>query len=471
MIRARHPIDLRLGMSFTSSFVIEGILVGFLSFAAVQATGSEALKAVSDGKLDASVQLQAAIDAGHGSLVIPSGRYRLEKSLVIQLAGSRYCHLRGEGGVTLVMASQGPAIRLIGSHMKSADPANFSDSVWQRERMPLLESLAIEGNHDDATGIEALGTMQMTVSRMHFRKLKHGIHLIGSNRNILIDSCHIYENRGIGIFYDNVDLHQSNIVGCHISYCDEGGIVSRKGNVRNIHISGCDIESNMGKTKPPTANILIDSRDSAAGTAEVAITGCTIQHNNTSPESCNIRILGGSKNSRSGVANREGYVTITGNVLSDVATNIHLDNCRSVALTGNTLWMGFEHNLLIENCSHIVLGANNLDRNPRYDYGTALSARNAVIFRNCEACTVTGLHITHVSRSPAGLVLENCRRMNVSGTTILDCDNAGILAKNVTESTISNCLIAQSDPNKPYKSLVVEGGSANRFDIPPAVAR
>lgn len=33
-------------------------------------------------------------------------------------------------------------------------------------------------------------------------------------------------NRGIGMFYDNVNFHQSNIVGCHISYSilDRDGI-------------------------------------------------------------------------------------------------------------------------------------------------------------------------------------------------------------------------------------------------------
>ncbi len=122
-------------------------------------------------------------------------------------------------------------------------------------------------------------------------------------------------------------------MGCHISYCNGGGIVSQKGNVRNIHISGCDIESNMSRDTPSTANILIDCRDSEYGTAEVAISGCTIQHNSQGPQSCNIRILGGSRNAKTGQAYREGHVAITGNVLSDVATNIHLNNCRGVTLT------------------------------------------------------------------------------------------------------------------------------------------
>ena len=40
-------------------------------------------------------------------------------------------------------------------------------------------------------------------------------------------------------------------------------------------------------------------------------------------------------------------------------------------LTGNTFWMGYDHNLLIEDCSNIIIGSNNFDRNPRYSYGNS----------------------------------------------------------------------------------------------------
>ncbi len=55
--------------------------------------------------------------------------------------------------------------------------------------MPLIERLAIEGAHTEAEGIEARGTMQMTLAHVHLRGLLHGVHLVGNNRNVLIDSC------------------------------------------------------------------------------------------------------------------------------------------------------------------------------------------------------------------------------------------------------------------------------------------
>lgn len=105
-----------------------------------------------------------------------------------------------------------------------------------------------------------------------------------------------------------------------------------------------------------------------------------------------------------------------------------------------------------------------IDRNPHYDYGTALQTKNALVLKNCEDCTLTGLHIARVWRCAAGLILENCRRMNISGATILDCDNAGILAKNLSDSRISNCLIRQADATKPFKPIILEGGQSNEID-------
>ncbi len=165
--------------------------------------------------------------------------------------------------------------------------------------------------------------------------------------------------------------------GCHISYCGGGGIVCRGGDVRNIHVGTCDLESNHAEKGPPTANVLIDNTTSANGTAEVAITGCTIQHNSKSPDSANIRILGRGNRGGAGQA-QWGHVTITGNVFSDVMTNVHLNGCRGVTLTGNTFWMGYKHNLLVEDCRQIVVGANALERNPAYAYGNSQMTNNAV---------------------------------------------------------------------------------------------
>ncbi|MBC8876015.1 MAG: right-handed parallel beta-helix repeat-containing protein, partial [Planctomycetes bacterium] len=317
-----------------------------------------AFGAVGDGRADDTAAIQKAVDSGIGRVRLPKGVYRITKPIVIDLDRVGYTSFTADGVARIEMAGPGPALKFVGTHFKSADPKGFAPEVWDRQRMPCVDGVGIAGDHPEAIGIQAVGTMQLTVSRTHIRGVLHGIHLVENNRNVIISDCHIYENRGVGIYYDDVNLHQSNISNCHVSYNAGGGVVSRAGNVRNIHITGCDLESNMSPDTPPTANVLIDCTGSKYGTGEVAITGSTIQHNHPSPDSANIRIIGRSEPSGELELVREGNVTITGNVLSDVQVNVHLKDCRGVAITGNTFWMGFKHNLLVEDCSNIVVGPN-----------------------------------------------------------------------------------------------------------------
>jgi hypothetical protein len=423
------------------------------------AAGDSSPRLAGDGTTDDTAALQALLDAG-GSVRLERGLYRISRSLVLDLRRAGYTSLDGGGVAQLVMHGAGPALRIVGTHFRSADPEGFRPEVWQRERMPLVRGLGIEGAHAEADGIEAISTMQLTVSLVHVRGVRHAIRLRENNRNVIVSECHLYHNRGAGILYDEVNLHQSNIVGCHISYNAGGGVVCRGGNVRNIHITGCDLESNMAPDAPAAANVLIDCRHSQHGTAEVAITGCTIQHNNPSPDSANIRIVGRSQ-LPDGTPQREGHVTITGNVLSDVQVNIHLQDCRGVVIAGNTLWQGYRHDLLIERCAHVVLGPNNLERNPRYNYGNTHEVNGGVVLRDCEDCTILGLHVAHVWRHVAGVLLENCRRMHVAGCTILDCDGAGLVLKNVSDSRIAGLLIRDDRPAATSLGLVLEGGSGN----------
>jgi len=424
--------------------------------------------AVGDGRADDTEAIRRAVSSGRGVVRFPKGTYRTTRTILIELDKTGFVALEG-GGVGQVLASgAGPAFRFLGTHVTgSADPGTFQPNVWRSQRMPVIDGLEIVGAHENADGIQAEGTMQLTISRTRLSRLRHGIHLVNRNRNIVVDSCHIYENRGIGIFYDEVSLHQSNITGSHISYCGGGGVVLRGGDVRNVQIGTCDLESNHDPKGAPTANVLIDNSTSYNGTAEVAITGCTIQHNSTSPDSANVRILGRGKADPPGTRNARpsqqwGHVTITGSVFSDVKTNIHLRGCRDVAVTGNTFWMGFEHNLLVEDCSDVVVSGNVMGRNPAYAHSSADKATNDVIFRNSRDCILAGNHIKGVNHTAAGLLLENCDRLNVTGCTVLDSDGAGILARNLRNSRISDCIVRDDRAGATTPGIRVEGGRNNQ---------
>lgn len=458
-------------MTIRNSFARVGTVLTLLLFAltAHGQTNSEAMGvsvrdfgAVGDGKADDSGAFQRAIDSGRGDIYVPRGTYLFKRTVIADMDRVGPLSIMGSGTATIIMAGSGPALKLVGTHEGTAAPGTVKENVWLNQRMPVVSGLEIVGGNPDACGVEATGTMKATFSKLLIRKALHGIHLTKRNRNVIISDCHIYENRGIGIFLDHVNLHQINVGDCHISYNAGGGIVQRGGDVRNLQIGNCDIEGNMGEATPPTANVLIDATGGSIG--EIAITGCTIQHTHNAPGSANIRIIGEGL-PRASYAKGElrgGNITITGNILSDVQTNVHLRKVRGVTIVGNTLWKGYAHDLLVEGSSSVVVGSNVFDRNPRYHYGDGASANRGLVFRDCADVILTGLLIDSVRQKEAGLVLNRCRNFNVSNCTILDCDNGGILMDDVRDTIISGCVIRgrRKEPDQ-TPALVVEKGEGN----------
>lgn len=379
-----------------------------------------------DRKTDHTPALQKAIDT-EGGLRLRRGVSRITKPLILNLDRVGPAIISGDGVGTLLMDGPGPAIRVIGTHTGTADPNTVKPNVWMRQRAPIVDAVEIVGGHAEANGIQLEGTMQPTITRVVIRRALHGIVLAGRNRNVIISNCHLYENRGAGLLLDRVNLHQINIVGCHISYNRGGGIVVRRSEVRNIQIGTCDIEANQDLKGPPAANVLFDAREGSI--REGAITGCTIQHGHEAPGSANVRFLG------RGAAdpNKVGQFVISGNALSDVAVNIHLRYARGVVVTANTFWKGYEHHLLVEGSSNILVGQNNMDRNPDYK---ADAARDDVVFMDCSDSAITGLHINRGRDTRPAIFLRRCRRMHLANVRILDAGRRGLVIEDDSEGQI-----------------------------------
>ena len=212
--------------------------------------------------------------------------------------------------------------------------------------MPLIAGFEILGAHPEADGIELRGTVGAIIEQVSVRWCRDGIHLTDRNRNVIIANCHLYHNADVGVYLDDVNLHQINVLGSHISYNAGGGVVVRDGNVRNLQISGCDIEGNMPTDQTPTraANIWIDVSgspdDADRSIAEIAITGCTIQHAaNYSGDEAMTTAPGGANIRLSGKAIYPiDSVTITGNVLSDTTHNIDIAHSVDVTIGSNTFF-------------------------------------------------------------------------------------------------------------------------------------
>lgn len=418
--------------------------------------------AVGDGHADDTAAIERAVRSGIGHVRFPKGIYRITRPIEIDLARVGYISLDGAGVAQVVMAAAGPAFRFVGSHEGTAAPQTVHQKVWRSERTPLVDGLEIIGEHPQACGIEAAGTMQLTLTRLVVRDALHAVHLAKRNRNVILSECHLYNNRGIGLFLDAVNLHQINVVNCHISYNDGGGVVSRASELRNLQIGACDIEGNMGgPDSEPTANVLLDSAGASA--AEVAIVGCTIQHAHDAPDSANIRIDCQSVKRPFTDELRHGNITIADNILSDVQTNVEVRRARAVTITGNTMWQGYQHNLVVDRCANVVVANNVFDRNPRYHYGAGAEAQLDLVFTDSSDVTLAGNHVYGVGDVEAAVLLRRCQRMNVTGCTILDFGRRGLWLDDVRSSRVSDCLIRDDRPEADGVSLQVAGGGDNQI--------
>lgn len=426
-------------------------------------TTVKAFGALGDGAADDSDAIQRAVDSKQGQIVFPKGVYRLTKTITVDLDKLGPTSISSDGTATIIMAGPGPAFRFIGTHEGTASPHTVKENVWQNQRSPMVDGLEIVGDHAEACGIEATGTMQITLTRLTIRRALHAIHFTKRNRNVIVSNCHLYENRGAGVYYDHVSIHQSNIIGCHISYNAGGGVVVDKGDIRNIQIGTCDIEGNMGdENSKPTANVLIDSEGAMVG--EIAIVGCTIQHDHNALGSANIRINENARIRPHSKEHRDGNITIADNVLSDVQTNIEITSARGVTVTGNTMWKGYTHNIRVDDCNNILISNNVLDRNPRYHYGDGSTAQVGMLFTNCDGCTISGNHINGTGDERVAFEVRDSRRMNIVGCSILDYSTTGLLLKNVSESRVSDCLISTDLPDSDNaQALEIIGGKDNQI--------
>lgn len=402
---------------------------------------------------DSTKSLQKSIDEGDGNLRLGKDEVlRITKPLVFDLAKHKAVAVKATGGVTIVMDGPGPALRFIGSHQGTASPKSFQPATWN-ERMPIVSGIEILGNHKEADGIELVQTFGAIITGVSVRWCRHGIHLVNRNRNVVVSDCHLYENSGVGIYLDDVNLHQINIGNSHISYNRQGGIVVRDGNVRNLQVSGCDIEGNMPADETPTkvANILIDVSGSpdtrAKSIAEIAITGCTIQHSANYGRDKKKTIAPGGANIR--LAGKKIYpidsVTISGNVLSDTTTNIDIDYALDVSISANNFFAPKPANMRVTNSKRIVVSGNTF--NPRQ-----FERPGTITFENCTDCVIANSTLHKFATSEGALILDHCSGFTLNGLNLSDC-GSGFVLKNTSDTTISSCRVTRTTSGSPDISI------------------
>jgi uncharacterized protein YjbI with pentapeptide repeats len=413
--------------------------------------------AMGDGQHDDTDAVLHAFREGDGELLFPAGDYRFTRTVVLDLNERGRAALQGLGGLAkIVMDGPGPAFELRGTHTGSADPGSFQPSVWQRERMPTISQLEIEGRHAEADGVRLIGVMQPTLTGVLIRNVRHGIHLTQRARNVLISHCHIYHNTGIGVFFDRVNLHQTNIIGNHISYCRLGGIRIENSEIRNLQITGNDIEYNNNRTfqfpnadDVPTAEIYIDCGETGT-VREGTICSNTLQAT-YSPNGANIRIIGQATTE----SHKAGMWCISGNLIGSQAVNLHFTSARGITLEGNYIYSGHHRNLLLEQCKNIVIGANCFGHNPDYKDKELCTGIRLV---DCENCTLAGLQIQdalageHTVKDAVpvqrdGLIeLIRCRRLNITGVQVLEGSPHALHLEDCRDTVLAGCGVFETRP-------------------------
>lgn len=420
--------------------------------------------AVGDGVADDTDAILHAVKDGDGRLTFGRGVYRITRTIEIDTSRTGRVSIDGDGGLaTVVMDGPGPAFRLVGTHFAAAHPNQFKPEVWQDQRMPTVSNIEILGKHKEANGFELVGTMQATFEGVAIRECHHGIHLVKNNRNVLISHCHIYHNRGIGIFLDRVNLHQVNIVGCHISYNHRGGIRIDNGSIRNIQITGNDIEYNYpwenveATKKTPTAEIWIDGSEKSVREGTIASNTIQARH---SFGGANIRMIGGASSRELGV----GLWTIVGNLCGSNETNMHFVDARAVTVTGNSIYAGYKRNLLMDGCREMAVVGNTIDHNPdsTIDAGMVLSAT----MNNCRECIFANnvMHdnttAKHRGKPPvqvereAVLEIIDCNGITIVGCRLTDPSPVGILLKNSQFVTIANTSVLEEANEQPMEASI-----------------
>ena len=406
-----------------------------------------------DGKTDDTGAINAAISGASDGLVeFPRGTYLIKKTIEIDLSRYGSIGLSGRGASAgIIMAGEGPAFRFIGSHDKgSALPSSVKQLTWEKERMPLIDALEIIGDHENADGIELRNTFMPTLRALLIRNVRNGIHLSSRNRNVLIDACHVYNNSGIGIFLDQVNIHQFIISDSHISYCKKGGIKVIGSEIRNFQITGNDIEYNCDPEGPVSADILVDCSQSGS-VREGTISGNTIQAI-PSPGGANIRFLGLNGNS-----DKIGLWSITGNHISNQEVNIHLENTRGISISGNTFIRGYNRHLLINNGRNLIINGNVFDHNEDY-FPSEPAAYGGILLSHGENVILSDNIIDGSGNGNkelgGAIVVLDSHEINISACHIKNPIFNGIQVDRSINLQISNCIISESAKNNGMLSAI-----------------
>ena len=276
-----------------------------------------------DGITDDTAAIQRAIASitNKGALVFSPGRkYRISETLDIDVSKVRL--IRGNNA-QLIGDLDGPILNIRGTLTGSANP----DSGGNVNKAPEEFAPTIDGLHlcssstpYTATGIRVSRTVGLTINGCFLFNLSTGIEFVDRSRNVIMTGNSIWNCSDYGIHWNNVNLHQQNLVANHISYC-RVALFMEDASIYNLQITGCDIESNATSAVPNPQSLL----RSSGVLQESTITGCTWQcHKNSSAPLIDV--------------DEVRCFAFVGNHLSNAPSGaIRFETGRGIVVSGNTM--------------------------------------------------------------------------------------------------------------------------------------
>lgn len=289
-----------------------------------------------DGTLNAATALQSVLNNSNGLVVFPKGTFILNSSLTIDT--SKVKMIVGNGA-TLKVTGDFPALIVQGnptSNNWTADPDSMNATQIEDDSSTIISGLKITStNSDEGTGIVLTNTWTVIVRNCYIYYINAGIEVRGRNRNIIIDGNNIYQCASYGIIYsEDSNVHQTNIIGNHISYTQICVYFRETAQTANVQITGNDIEIATWPAGSLTSSrcLVIDyQKTSNTLFSEFEIVGNTIQGHEYSDGLIDIM----SNNANYPIEN----ISISGNQISNVKSGgyaIKLKNCHNIAIGHNT---------------------------------------------------------------------------------------------------------------------------------------
>lgn len=289
-----------------------------------------------NGTSNAATALQSLLTNANGAVVFPKGVYVLNSSLTVDT--SKVKAIYGNGAI-LKVTGDFPALIVQGNPTTSdwtAGPESMNAKQKEEDSCTVISGLKItSSNSSNGIGIVLTNTFTAVVRDCYIFAIKIGIEVRGRNRNIIIEGNNIYQNASYGIIYsEGSNVHQTNIVGNHISYQQFCIYFKETDQTANVQITGNDIEISTWPSGSLTSSrcVVIDyQNDTSPLFSEFEFVGNTIQGHELSDGLIDIM----SDNISHPIEN----VSIVGNQISNVKSGgyaVKLKNCHNIAISGNT---------------------------------------------------------------------------------------------------------------------------------------